>query len=155
MPVRLPQLLLSIGICLGAGFIGSFFTYSAIPDWYAGLNKPPFNPPNWVFGPVWTLLYILMGISFYTIWISKSKFKKKGIKIFLIQLILNTSWSIAFFGFKNPELALINIIVLWIAIFLTIKSFLKISKVAAYLLIPYLLWVSFAGILNLSIVLLN
>lgn len=155
MPVRLPQLLLSIGICLGAGFIGSFFTYSAIPDWYAALNKPLFNPPNWVFGPVWTLLYILMGISFYLIWISKSKLKQKGIKIFSIQLILNTSWSIVFFGFKNPELALINIIVLWIAIFLTIKSFLKISKVSAYLLVPYLLWVSFAGILNFSIVLLN
>ncbi len=155
MPVKFPQLFLSIGICLGAGFIGSFFTYSAIPDWYAGLNKPPFNPPNWVFGPVWTLLYILMGISFYLIWISKSKLKQKGIKIFSIQLILNTSWSIVFFGFKNPELAFINIIVLWIAIFLTIKSFFKISKVSAYLLVPYLLWVSFAGILNFSIVLLN
>ena len=150
MPKNLPKLIFSIGICLGAGVLGSFFTFSAIPIWYATLNKPSFSPPNWVFGPVWTVLYILMGISLYLVWT-----KKKVPSVFWVQLVLNAAWSIIFFGMKNPVLSLVDIVALWIAIILTIKSFYPISKTAFYLLIPYLLWVSFATILNLSIVLLN
>lgn len=155
MITKISRLVLSIGICLGAGFIGSVFTTSSIPVWYANLNKPFFSPPNWIFAPVWTILYILMGISLYLVWVSKNKLKQKGIKLFFIQLGLNVLWSIIFFGLKNPVLAFINILALWITIFLTIQSFKKINKLAGNLLIPYLLWVSFATILNLSITILN
>ncbi len=155
MPKNIWLLGLSIGLCLGTGLLGSFFTFSAIPEWYQTLNKPFFSPPNWLFGPVWTVLYIFMGISLYLIWDSKGKGKSKALKIFWIQLFLNAIWSIIFFGMRNPGLALIDIVALWIAIILTIKSFYKISKPAAYLLIPYLLWVSFAAILNYSIWILN
>lgn len=147
----------SIILCLLAGFIGSFFTASSISSWYSTLAKPFFNPPNYLFGPVWTLLYILMGISLYIIWTKKSnpKQKKFAIYLFAIQLILNTLWSILFFGLQNPLLAFIEIIFLWAAILLTIINFKKISKPAAYLLIPYILWVSFAAILNFSLYYLN
>lgn len=144
------KLILSIGICLGAGVLGSVFTISSIPSWYVTLNKPIFSPPNWVFGPVWTVLYILMGISLYLIWA-----KSKVPSVFWIQLILNASWSIIFFGMKNPGLALVDIVALWVSIVLTIKVFDKINKLSSYLLYPYLLWVSFASILNLSIWVLN
>lgn len=150
MPAKLLKLILSIGLCLGAGIVGSFFTISAIPNWYSTLNKPVFSPPNWIFGPVWTILYILMGISLYLVWQ-----KKKIPSIFWVQLILNALWSIIFFGMQNPLLAMVDIIALWIAIILTIKAFYKISKPSVYLLIPYLLWVSFALILNYSIWVLN
>ena len=150
MPKDFPKLLFSIGLCLGAGIVGLFFTFSAIPTWYATLAKPSFSPPNWVFGPVWTTLYILMGISLYLVWL-----KKKVPTVFWIQLILNTAWSIIFFGMKNPTLALVDIVVLWVSIFLTIKAFSKINKLSGKLLYPYLVWVSFASILNLMIVLLN
>lgn len=150
MAINLPKLILSIGICLGAGVLGSIFTISSIPTWYATLNKPFFSPPNLIFGPVWTILYILMGISLYLVWT-----KRRVPLIFWAQLILNAIWSIIFFGFKNPTLALADIIALWIAIILTIKAFYKINKLAGQLLIPYLLWVSFATILNLAIVILN
>src|SRR3990167_5082612 len=113
MPKNLPKLLLSIGFCLGAGILGSFFTISSIPTWYATLNKPFFSPPNWIFGPVWTILYILMGISLYLALSGKGKGeRKKAIQIFSIQLGLNVLWSILFFGLKNPLLALVDIVVL-------------------------------------------
>ena len=166
MPKSLPKLILSIGLCLLAGGVGAIFTSSAIPTWYQSLNKPFFSPPNWVFGPVWTILYILMGISLYLVWQKKNPstgstsfttgpLRIKVPSIFWIQLFLNAVWSIFFFGLKNPQLALVDILILWITIFLTIKSFYKISKSAAYLLLPYLLWVTFASYLNLSIVFLN
>lgn len=144
------KLILSIGICLGAGILGSFFTVSAIPNWYSTLNKPFFSPPNWIFGPVWTILYILMGYSLYLVWI-----KKSIPTVFWAQLFLNFIWSIIFFGLKNPSLALVDIVALWVSIVLTIKAFSKINKTASYLLYPYLAWVSFAIILNLAIILLN
>lgn len=150
MPINISKVALSIGICLVVGIIGSFFTISSIPTWYQTLIKPPFSPPNWIFGPVWTTLYILMGISLYLVW-----GKRRIPMIFWIQLILNAAWSIIFFGMRNPALAFADIVVLWIAIFLTMKAFHPISKLAAYLLIPYFLWVSFASILNLSIWMLN
>lgn len=153
--LQLTKFLLSLALSFSAAIIGSFFTSSAIPTWYVQLNKPVFSPPNWVFGPVWTVLYFLIGVAFYLIWVSENKRKSNSLRIFVIQLILNTLWSFIFFGLRNPLLALIEIIVLWISIFLTIKSFNKISKNAAMLLLPYLFWVSFATVLNLYIVLLN
>ncbi len=152
---NLLKLFLAILFCLSAGFIGSFFTITSIGSWYSQINKPFFNPPNFIFGPVWTFLYILMGISLYLVWQSKNKNKKIALTFFFVQLILNSLWSILFFGLQNPLLAFIEIIILWIAILMTIIKFHKISKAASYLLIPYILWVSFASILNLSIYLLN
>ena len=157
------KLIISIGISQSAGLIGSFFTFSAIPDWYSGLTKPALNPPNWVFGPAWITLYTLMGIAFFLIWLSFTKAsgekEKRQIKIafgiFGLQLLLNATWSIIFFGLQIPAWALVNIILLWVAILITIFIFYKISKTAAYLLIPYILWVSFAGYLNYAIWILN
>ena len=144
-------------ISLAAGAIGGFFTASAIPGWYAGLAKPDFSPPNWVFGPVWTLLYVLMGIAAYLIW--EKGMAKKNVKgaldLFFGQLTLNLAWSIIFFGLRSPLFAFACIVFLWIAIVLTIRSFHAIDRRAAYLLAPYILWVSFAAVLNLSIALLN
>lgn len=145
------KLFLAILLCQGAGLIGSIFTINSVTTWYSTLEKPFFNPPPWIFGPVWTILYLLMGISLYLVWGNK----KITLKWFWIQLILNSLWSILFFGLKNPALAFLEIIFLWLAIVLTIQSFWKYNRNAAWLLIPYLLWVSFAGILNLSIALLN
>lgn len=155
MVIKYSKLLASIGICFTPGIIGSFFTFQSIPTWYATLNKPSFSPPNWVFGPVWTTLYVLMGISLYIIWSSESKHKKHAIKLFIIQLFLNGLWSILFFGLRNPLLGLVGIVVLGIYIILSIIAFYKVSKIATYFLFPYILWVSFASLLNLMIVLLN
>lgn len=150
-----PLLILAILLCEGVGILGSFFTISAIPTWYATLNKPSFSPPNFLFGPVWTMLYALMGFSLYLVWTSKVKSKQMALKYFWAQLGLNALWSIIFFGFKKPGLAFVEIIALWIAIWLTIKSFRRSSRAASYLLYPYLAWVSFASILNLSVWVLN
>ena len=150
-------LVLSILISLLAGFIGSLFTTSAIPLWYDTLIKPSFAPPNWLFGPVWTLLYVLMGISVYLILIEE-KYTKKiklGIALFFIQLIFNSIWSILFFGFHEIGIAFIEIIILWGTIIITMYMFYVINKKAAYLLIPYLLWVSFAVALNFAYFMLN
>ena len=151
------KLVASILVCLLAGIIGSFFTQPAIPGWYASLNKPSFNPPNWIFGPVWTFLYITMGIAAFLIWKTglNNPLVKIALVIFIIQLILNSVWSIAFFGFKSPFAGLIIIIFLWIAIITTMFFFYKVSKPAMFLLIPYILWVSFAAVLNYSIYTLN
>jgi len=138
-----------------AGFIGSFATTPAIPGWYQSLNKPFFNPPNWLFAPVWTLLFILMGIAAWLVFTKGNKQKAQALKLFFIQLLFNTLWSILFFGFKSPALAFGEIIILWILIYQTKKAFLKQDKLAGWLLLPYLAWVSFAFILNFSIVMLN
>lgn len=141
-----------------AGVLGSFFTFSAIPAWYVTLEKPFFTPPNWLFGPVWTLLYTLIGIAAYIVYEKgkkKKNLRKKALTLFIIQLALNAWWSIIFFGLRSPLLALLEIAVLLFFIFLTIKTFQRISLPAAFLLIPYLLWVSFATFLNIGIVLLN
>ena len=149
------KLFASIALPLSVGVAGSVFTVSSIPAWYAVLNKPFFSPPNWIFGPVWTILYILMGISLYFLWISKKKEKIKVIKLFLIQLMLNLFWSIIFFSWHNPLAAFATIISLWIFIYLTIRQSYSIFKISAYLLYPYIVWVSFALVLNLFIVILN
>lgn len=151
------QLILAIGISQTAGLIGSIFTVQAIPTWYINLNKPWFNPPNWIFGPVWFALYTLMGMALYLIRRkdSKNPLFKQVIIIFCLQLIFNASWSIVFFGLRNIQLALINIIILWCLVVETFFSFYKIDKIASYMLIPYVLWTSFAGILNYYIWALN
>jgi len=149
------KLIFSIFICLFAGFIGSFFTSPAIPTWYATLQKPTFAPPNWVFFPVWTSLFIMMGISLFLVWQKEDKKVKTALIIFAGQLVLNALWSVAFFGFRSPLLGLMEIVILWVAILATILSFMKVSRTAAYLLIPYILWVSFAAFVNFSIWRLN
>ena len=152
------KFLVSVIGCELVGIAATPFTLSAIPTWYQTLNKPFFSPPNWVFGPIWTILYFLMGLAVYLIWTSKTKNQKLrqvGLKFFSIQLGLNFLWSILFFGLHSPILGMIDIIILWILILLTTIKFYKISKIAAYLLVPYLLWVSFASLLNLFIILLN
>lgn len=145
------RLLFFVLLCEGAGIVGSLFTFQSVSGWYPTLTKPFFNPPSFVFGPVWITLYLLMGVSLYLIWGKK----KTKLKWFWVQLILNAFWSIAFFGLKSPILGLLVILLLEVSIILTIKSFSKANKTAAYLLYPYLFWVSFATILNLSIVALN
>lgn len=149
------KIALAIGLCLGVGFLGSLVTTPSIVGWYATLVKPSFNPPNWIFGPVWTTLYILMGISLYLVWTSRTSKRNMAQNLFYLQLGLNALWSYLFFGLQNPLLAMWDIVALWIAIFLTIRAFVPVSKTAAYLLFPYLAWVSFAAFLNFSIVLLN
>lgn len=147
-------LIVCIVICQVAGLLGSIFNFRSIPKWYSKLKKPAFNPPNWIFGPVWTLLYLLMGVSLYLVWISGKEINL-AIFIFSIQLILNILWSAIFFGMKKPLIAFMEIILLWIFILMNIVQFYSISTIASYLLIPYLLWVSFAAFLNLSIWELN
>ncbi|MEJ5167334.1 MAG: TspO/MBR family protein [Thermoanaerobaculia bacterium] len=153
---NISKFIISILIPLIIGFFGSIFTSTSVSTWYPTLNKPSFNPPNWIFGPVWTTLYILMGISFYLIW-KKTNFKENRTVFifFFIQLFFNLSWSFFFFTLKSPFLALIDIILLLIFIIFTILSFYKISKVSSYLLLPCLFWVLFATILNFSILILN
>lgn len=151
------KLVIAIGVSELAGIIGSVFTAPAIQGWYASLVRPEFSPPNWVFGPVWTTLYALMGIAAFLIW--KKGLERRDVKIalgiFLVQLALNALWSIIFFGLRSPGGAFIEIIFLWLAIVAAIIAFLKISKAAAWLLAPYILWVSFAAYLNYAIYSLN
>jgi translocator protein len=149
------KLLFAIAICEAVGIVGGLFTFSSIPTWYATLQKPSFSPPNWLFGPVWTALYAMMGIALFLAWEKKVRGRAQAIKVFNVQLALNLLWSILFFYFKSPLAAFNEIIVLWAAILITIILFYRLSKPAAYLMVPYLLWVSFAAFLNFSIYLLN
>ncbi|WP_298477517.1 TspO/MBR family protein [uncultured Maribacter sp.] len=157
MKKKLIYITISVGICLVIGFLSSFATQSSVNDWYAALNKPNFNPPNWIFAPVWSVLYILMGIAagivwakgFYHLWV------KTALYHFGFQLLLNALWSIVFFGLKEPLWALLIIIGLLIMLGFTFKWFKVVNKTAAYMLIPYILWVSFAILLNYKIWELN
>ncbi|MBW2996610.1 tryptophan-rich sensory protein [Candidatus Woesearchaeota archaeon] len=149
------KLLISILIPFIASAIGSLFTASSVSTWYADLVKPSFNPPGWIFGPVWTLLYLLMGIALYLVWVEKAKDKETAYWLFGVQLFFNALWSVLFFGLRNPLLAFIEIIILWISILITIIYFCRINKASAYLMIPYILWVSFAAVLNFSLMILN
>lgn len=170
------KLAVSIIICQLAGIAGSVFTTPNIKTWYAAIEKPMFNPPSWVFAPVWTILFLLMGISLYLVWvknwnikISAEKTEKKAwnpisqklwigdwkeenaAAVFSLQLVLNILWSVIFFGLKMPGTAFFEILMLWFAILYTIVNFYRISKPAAYLLLPYIFWVTFAAFLNYSI----
>lgn len=151
------KLIISLIIPQLAGGLGSFFTIGSVKNWYPVLVKPALNPPAWVFGPVWTTLFAMMGIATFLVW--KKGLDRKDVKIalgiFIGQLALNTLWSIIFFGLHSPGGAFIEIVFLWLAILATIIAFAKISKPAAWLLMPYILWVSFAGYLNFMIWMLN
>jgi translocator protein len=173
MKINYKKLIISLILPHLAGLIGSFFTVSSIPNWYSTLEKPIFNPPNWIFGPMWLLLYTLMGISVYLIWekSKKSKFSffsdflfvkktkkhkiRMAVSLFWLHLIFNATWSIMFFGLKSPEIAFVNILLIWAFIIVLFVQFYDIRKLAAYLLIPYFLWVSFASVLNFYIMYLN
>ncbi|MEJ6546870.1 MAG: TspO/MBR family protein [Flavobacteriaceae bacterium] len=148
---------IAVFVCLLVGFLSSFATQSSVNSWYLTLNKPSFNPPNWVFAPVWTFLYILMGIAaglvwakgYYHLWV------KTALYHFVFQLLLNALWSIVFFGLKNPFIALLIITGLNVLLLFTFKSFKVADTKAAYLLLPYMVWVGFATVLNFAIWYLN
>jgi len=148
---------IALGICLFIGFLGSLATQTSIDGWYLQLNKPSFNPPNWIFGPVWSLLFVLMGIAAGIVW--NKGFYHKWVQIALyhfgFQLLLNASWSLLFFGLKEPFWALVDIIVLFVVLLFTIRWFKIVNNIAAYLLVPYAIWVAFAAILNFEIWRLN
>ncbi len=148
------RLLFAIVLCESAGILGTFSTMKEIPTWYAGLVKPFLNPPSWVFGPVWTLLYALMGVSAFLIY-KQGKNASTALQLFGVQLVLNAVWTPIFFGWHRLDIALFVIVLMWAAIFATIRAFSKFSKTAAYLLVPYLFWVTFATYLNMSLWLLN
>jgi len=156
-PRDILKLVISIVACELAGVVGGIFTASAIPTWYAGVQKPSFTPPNWLFAPAWTTLYLLMGLSAFLVWRRglASKGVDPALAIFLVQLILNVLWSIAFFGLRSPFGGVLVIVLLWAAIVLTIVWFFRVSRTASLLLMPYILWVTFAAALNVAIWLLN
>lgn len=151
------KLIVSIIVCQLAGIIETIFTSDGIPTWYSSLNKPSFNPPDWIFGPVWIGLYLMMGIALFLIWREdlRNKEVKSAFVIFILQLIFNIIWSIIFFGAHSIIGGLVIIIILWILILITISKFMKISKTGGILLIPYLIWITFAVILNYFIYILN
>ncbi len=135
-----------LALCFGAAALGSFFSPG---EWYAGLNKPAWNPPGWVFGPVWTVLYTMMAVAAWLVW-KRGGFGAQSVplKLFLVQLSLNAAWSPVFFGLRRPDLAFVVILLLCLAIVATLASFRSVSRPASWLLAPYLAWVSFATLLN-------
>jgi|SRR5665647_765157 tryptophan-rich sensory protein len=150
------KLVVSIAVPLLAGFGSTVWTINTIPTWYASLNKPWFSPPNVVFAPVWTTLYILMGVALFLIWRSpRNRTRDTGIALFAAQLVVNVIWTFAFFGLQNALFGVLTIVPLWILIAVTIYQFYKVDKWASYLLVPYLAWVSIATALNASVYLLN
>lgn len=155
--ISILALIASILISQLAGVIGSVFTASSVKTWYRTLDKPPFNPPGWVFGPVWTALYTLMGVAAWLVW--RKGWVTPGVRaalgVFAVQLVLNGLWSYLFFGLRSPFAAFVELVILWAAIALTVILFFRVSGAAGWLLIPYIAWVSFAGVLNFSIWRLN
>jgi translocator protein len=147
------KLVISLLLPFLASAIGGLFTASSVSTWYLEITKPSFNPPSWIFGPVWTALYLLMGISLYLVWIKK--YDRTAFTLFGVQLFLNALWSFLFFGLQEPFYAFLEIILLWAAILLTMIYFYRINNASAYLLVPYILWVSFAAVLNFAIFILN
>ena len=156
-PVTGVKFIFAILICQAAGLLGTIFTVPAIPTWYAALQKPAFALPNWLFAPAWFILYTLMGITLYRLWIIKGNDPrvKHALKLFFIQFMLNSLWSFLFFGLRNPLAGFAGILVLESAIVLTFVFSWKVDRVAALLLVPYILWVAFASALNFSILILN
>ncbi len=151
------KLIVSLLACQLAGIIGGLFTGASVDTWYAALKKPGFTPPNWLFGPVWISLYLLMGISLFLVWKANIPAREKSwaLAVFFIQLVLNVVWSYLFFYQKSPALGFSEILVLWIMILVTLVKFFPINRLASLLLVPYLLWVSFAAVLNYAIWHLN
>jgi benzodiazapine receptor len=155
--MKILKILLLVVVCVSIGYLSGMVTRDSINTWYPTLEKPIFNPPNWIFAPVWTLLYIMMGVAAGLVWTSNADEKviQKALGFFAIQFGLNALWSYLFFGLHNPLLALAEIVLLWLMIWETYNQFKKIDKIAGFLFIPYLAWVSFATILNASIWWLN
>jgi tryptophan-rich sensory protein len=151
------RFVISVSLPLLVGGLSGFATASGVQEWYPSLTKPPFNPPAWVFGPVWTLLYIMMGVAAYLVWQKgwENEIVRVALALYLGQLVLNGLWSILFFGMQSPGLAFAEILVLWLAIAATIVWFWRVSPAAGILLLPYEAWVSFAALLNGSLWLLN
>jgi tryptophan-rich sensory protein len=143
------MLVLFVGICLAAGAFGAFFTSGSVRDWYPMIRKPSWNPPSWIFGPVWTILYLLMATAVWLVWRRRDEADiKRALILFTVQLILNAAWSPLFFGLRNPLAGLLDILPLWAAILTTLIFFWRISPAAGGLLVPYWLWVSFAAALD-------
>ena len=155
--MKFVKLVVAILVMQMAGVIGAVFTVPAIPGWYEMLNKPALNPPAWLFGPAWVTLYLLIGIAAWLVWSfdGAREIKRRALTIFGIQWLLNASWSVVFFGLQSPSWALVNIVALWAVIIWMMVAFARVSKWAMYLLIPYILWVSFAMYLNYAIWVLN
>ncbi len=151
------KLIISIAGCFLAAVIGSVATTPNIPIWYEFLSKPPLTPPNWIFGPVWTLLFFLMAVAAWLIWRKglAEPNVKDALSIFIVQLVLNILWSVSFFGIRMPIFGFLVIIGLWFAILITIIRFFRLDNIAGWLMVPYILWVSFAAYLNLGVVILN
>lgn len=145
-------LVLLVGLCLGVGGLGGAVTAESVTTWYATLNKPSFNPPNWIFGPVWTALYILMGVAAWRVWRAADRDTARGpLAVFALQLAVNLGWSVAFFGLRNPGLAVVVILALDLLVLATALMFRRIDRLATWLLVPYLAWISFATLLNVTI----
>lgn len=151
--MRTTRLIIAVLVAQSAGLIGSLFTTPAIPTWYVHLDKPGFTPPGWIFGPVWITLYALMGIASFWVWQKReaNPTANKALVVYAVHLVLNALWSFLFFGLKSPGLAFVEIVVLWCMILAVINLFLRVDPRAAYLMIPYILWVSFAAVLNFAI----
>lgn len=151
------RLVVSVVACEAAGGVGSIFTAPAIATWYAALDKPWFTPPNWLFAPAWTTLFLLMGIAAFLVWRKGLGYPgvRAALVVFAVQLVLNILWSVVFFGLKSPLGGVVEIAFLWAAIVLTIVAFWRLSVAAGVLLLPYILWVSFAAALNISVFILN
>ena len=158
MKIHWMKLIASILICQGAGIVGSFFTAPTVQsEWYAQLKKPAFQPPGWLFGPVWIILFLMMGIALYLVWNSPISLEKLKLPlmVFSVNLLLNITWSFCFFYLKNPMLAFFEILVLWMVILAAMLLFFNVNRWAGWLLVPYLAWVSFASVLNFSLWMLN
>ena len=152
---QIGQCILAIALSLAAGTLGSLATVPNIPTWYAALDRPPLLPPNEVFGPVWSVLYVMMGVSLFLVWRSRAAKSKKIYVAYGVQLILNTVWSLVFFGLHQPWAGVVVIVALMAAIVWTMREFTKVSKAAVWLLVPYLLWVLFATYLTIGVAVLN
>lgn len=155
---KISRIAIVVFVCLIVGYVSGMVTRASITTWYPTLVKPSFNPPNWIFAPVWTSLYIMMGIAAGLIWNQITTHKEavtKALQFFVIQLVLNALWSYLFFGLHNLMLATIEVVLLWLMIFETYTQFVKINKTASNLMLPYLAWVSFASVLTASIWWLN
>ncbi len=153
---KILTIIISIVVAQLAGVIGSIFTAPSIQTWYVYLEKPFFSPPNWLFAPAWITLYVLMGIAVFFVWQKRREpGAKLALQLYFLQLVLNAWWSVIFFGLMNPFLALLEIIILWGVIAITILKFYKIEKLSGLLFVPYLLWVTFATVLNFAIWQLN
>jgi translocator protein len=151
------KLFISLLIPLLVGAVAGYFTSKGVSTWYVTLNKPSFNPPNWLFGPVWTTLYVLMGVGLYLVWKKPDDTigRNIAITIFFIHLVFNFFWSFIFFAWQKPNFAFVEIVMLWLSIVATIYFFYKVDRTAALIQIPYLCWVSFATVLNFAIWQLN